>query len=152
MLLVAAARPRRRAPTASQAEGGRSGQRGADPARGHGSDQRARIRPARGTAGSCGRRKGRGSGGKGRGEGGRVWRGEWWARERAGRGFQGDCRHGSEWPESSGIWPAADVEGGGRREEEGGALRWGSAGRARVSWFCLVGGRRRAGGRILAVG
>jgi hypothetical protein len=46
-----------------------------------------------------------------------------WNRERAGRGFRGDCRHGREWPESSGIWPAAEVEGGGRREEEGGRRR-----------------------------
>jgi hypothetical protein len=46
-----------------------------------------------------------------------------WNRERAGRGFRGDCRHGREWPESSGIWPAAEVEGGGRRDEEGGRRR-----------------------------
>jgi hypothetical protein len=58
-----------------------------------------------------------------------------WNRERAGRGFRGDCRHGMEWPELAGIWPTMEVEGGGRGEEEGGALRWGSASWARVSGF-----------------
>jgi hypothetical protein len=46
-----------------------------------------------------------------------------WNRERSGRGFRGDCRHGREWPESAGIWPAAEVEGGGRRRSEMGLGR-----------------------------